>query len=115
MSDVITEEEVLKVIKGEFKIEWNWIGEGYGGDYDPHDPEDEALLRFYCFRKNNGLWEEIDFTSYCTRVIRTTPNERLKELSEPIFKALQERLKPEQFAASRELERDLERLSWMEA
>lgn len=113
--EAATEEDTLKVIKGEYKVEWNWIGEGYKGDYDPHDPEDKALLRFYCFRKNNGIWEEIDFASYCTKVVRTTPNEKLKELTLPIFKALEENLKPGQYAASWNLERDLEKLAWMEA
>lgn len=108
-----SEEEILKVIQGEFKVTWDWIGEGYHGDYDPSDPEDEALLRFYCYRKNNGQWEEIDFTSYCTRVSRTTPPETLKVLSKPIFSALEKNLKPEQYTASRTLERELEKLSWM--
>lgn len=116
--EIVNREEdltLVKVIEGEYKVEWNWIGEGYKGDYDPHDPEDQALLRFYCFRKNKGLWEEIDFTSFCTKVVRTTSHERLKELTVPILRALNMYLRPEQYSASKELERQLERCSWMEA
>lgn len=104
----------MKVIKGDFKVEWSWIGEGYNGDYNPHNPIDDALLRFYCFKKDKYGWEEIDCTSYCTRVVRGTSMKILRELTVPILDALTEEM-GQSFIATRKLQRRLQKLSWMEA
>lgn len=76
-----------QLLKGDVKIELEDIGEGYGGDYNESDPDDEPLLRFSCYvrgelleryRKqspyqidgDNGLneWVSLSDASYCTRL-----------------------------------------------
>lgn len=58
----------MELIKGNVKVEWTYIGEGVSGDYEEDDPEDERLLRFYIYTREN---ESEDFvyvedSSYCT-------------------------------------------------
>lgn len=64
-------------LRGNRKVEWVDLGEGWSGDYDPSDPEDEALLRFDVLQapegeepdwENFGNWELMDDASYCTQM-----------------------------------------------
>ena len=69
---------MTEVIRGDRKVEWVDIGEGWNGDYDPDDPDDTALLRFDVLELTNihGLfsdspvmeWEVLDDASYCTQM-----------------------------------------------
>lgn len=56
------------ISRGVVRIEWEDLGEGRSGDYDPADPEDERLLRFYVRRwdADAGEWEDVEDASYCT-------------------------------------------------
>jgi hypothetical protein len=56
----------MYLVKGEVRIELESIGEGYNGDYNPDDIEDEELLRFYVQKKENGEWVDVADASYCT-------------------------------------------------
>ena len=58
----------MKVVKGNIKAEWVELGEGYGGDFEPSDPDDVELLRFDVSYKEKGVWLEIPDASYCTRM-----------------------------------------------
>ena len=49
------------------KVEWCNCDEGWWGDYNPENPEDENLLRFDVSVFRNGQWEEKDDASYCTQ------------------------------------------------
>lgn len=40
--------------RGPVQVAWVCLGEGYNGDYDPRDPEDELLLRFDVTVKDEG-------------------------------------------------------------
>jgi hypothetical protein len=52
---------------GRYKVIWEDIGEGYEGEYNPDDPNDEHLLRFYIERMDShGHWNELPDSSYCT-------------------------------------------------
>jgi hypothetical protein len=52
---------------GKVKVEIEWIGEGWDGDYDPDNPDDVPFLRFSVYkREDDGHWESIDDSSYCT-------------------------------------------------
>ncbi len=44
--------------RGPVRVAWVCLGEGYNGEYDPRDPEDELLLRFNLFLKDetSGEW-----------------------------------------------------------
>lgn len=68
----------VNVIRGNRKVEWVDLGEGFSGDYDPSNPDDQALLRFDVLELTNihGLfsdspvmeWEVLDDASYCTQM-----------------------------------------------
>ncbi|MHA2403848.1 MAG: hypothetical protein ACXADH_12710 [Candidatus Kariarchaeaceae archaeon] len=67
----------IEVIKGDRKVTWEYLGEGWCGDYDPDDPEDNPLLRFSCDELIDGDWEQMDNGSYCTRMPTNSPKEYL--------------------------------------
>ena len=48
------------------RVDWCNIGEGWYGDYNPADPEDEELLRFYVYQREDAEWVEVENASYCT-------------------------------------------------
>lgn len=80
-------ETIMEVSDDLLKAEWENIGEGWSGDYDPDDPDDVNLLRFTIYIKNDdGEWEQVDDASYCTSVPCDTPEEELKSKLETIFK-----------------------------
>lgn len=58
-----------------FAVEVEYIGEGRGGDYDPSDPDDRPLLRFWVERRADAdsPWEDVDRGSYCTAVPAYAP------------------------------------------
>lgn len=58
--------QVYALVKDNVKVEWDSIGEGLHGDYNPRDPEDIELLRFYVSVLRDGIWEEKEDGSYCT-------------------------------------------------
>ena len=57
----------MELIRDNVKVEWEAIGEGLSGDYNPGNPRDIELLRFYVSVLRDGEWEEKDDGSYCTR------------------------------------------------
>ena len=61
-------ETVAECCDDEVKVEWAYIGEGYNGDYDPSDPDDVELLRFYVYHIDDGEWVEVEDASYCTNM-----------------------------------------------
>jgi len=64
----------MHLIKGDIKIEFEHIGEGWSGDYDPNDPDDTPLLRFTVYKLDGGQWNEIENASYCTLFPDDTPD-----------------------------------------
>src|SRR5574342_1129349 len=48
--------------RGDLLAEWEYIGAGLSGDYDPDDPDDIELLRFSVSK----FGEQLDDASYCT-------------------------------------------------
>lgn len=55
-------------ICGRVRVDWEALGEGLRGDYDPEDPSDIELLRFTAYLATEDGWEQIDDASYCTNV-----------------------------------------------
>lgn len=47
--------------------------EGWSGDYDPEDPEDQLLFRFDVDRFVDGQWQPVDDASYCTQLHSQLP------------------------------------------
>jgi len=81
--------ETIEVRRGNFKAEWEWIGEGKSGDYDPADKDDEPLLRFSCFRHvyRDETGNLIDDGSYCTQLPVSTPVSHLVRAALSILEA----------------------------
>ena len=74
------------MVEGEYKVAWVNLDEGYNGDYDPEDEEDENLLRFHVEIKTKGEWECI--CSYCTTVPADTKKSVLREKLQKIMDAI---------------------------
>ena len=84
--------------RGNLRAEWENLGEGFSGDYDPTDPDDVNLLRFSVYDVATG--EQLDDASYCTQMPADTDPSILA-------RAL------EQIVAEAGSKRALEGLSWM--
>ena len=57
----------VELIRGDYKVVWEWIGEGVSGDYNPDDPNDVPLLRFSCYKYDAVQeWLPLEDSSYCT-------------------------------------------------
>jgi len=88
----------VNVIRGNRKVEWVDLGEGWNGDYDPSDPEDTPLLRFDVlqladvFDNPNAdpvdeTWEQMDDASYCTQMPADSSDDILRRAAELIMNA----------------------------
>ena len=78
----------MTITKGKLRATWEWIGEGFSGDYNEEDPNDAPLLRFSCELRHRGKWEDVEDASYCTTVPITTPRKELKVMLNTILKEL---------------------------
>lgn len=78
--------QIVALTRDDVSVEWENIGEGYCGDYDPDDPEDLNFLRFSVnkFTPENG-WEQVDNGSYCTLVEASTDPAVLMEYLQMIM------------------------------
>lgn len=70
----------MHLIQDKVKVEWENIGEGLYGDYNPLDPDDVPLYRFYVQRLEDGEWVDVEDASYCTQVPVDTSDETLEKL-----------------------------------
>jgi len=104
--------EDLEVISGDKRVVWEWIGEGYNGDYNEADPDDVPLLRFTCDRRindpdldpdDNNVWEGMQDASYCTLMPIDSPKEYLLRAAGIILDAIR---------TGDSYKRHLEQLSW---
>lgn len=55
---------VCSVSRGRVTVVFENLNEGYNGDYNPLDPNDEILLRFTVYKDD----EEVPDASYCTTI-----------------------------------------------
>jgi hypothetical protein len=91
-----------------FRVEMDWIGEGWSGDYNPNDPADAPLLRFYAFEKVLGEWEEIHDGSYCTQFPATTDRALIEKATDLILTRITNA------PIDEAIKTILQRLSWIE-
>ena len=75
------------------RVEWYNDGEGWCGDYNPEDPEDQNLLRFDVSIKRDGKWQEVEDASYCTRMPADTYPDILKAALRMLLKEYTEALR----------------------
>ena len=86
-------------------MEWEWIGEGICCEYNPDDPEDEPLLRFTVYVKDeDGGWEQAEDCSYCTNNAIDTPMDDLLEMADCILS---------EYTHSSSRKRAMEEVSWI--
>lgn len=105
--------EAIRLTKGGLVMDLDWIGEGYDGDFDEDDPEDDCLLRFsfYVSSDENDELTELDDSSYCTHLsLRLSLVERLYAAG-AIFKEVYDVTGPEPDAWGSGVKRACEALS----
>ena len=110
----------MDIIQDNVMIELESIGEGWSGDYNEDDPEDEELLRFTVYvdesRKDEVFcepafdnWYAVSDGSYCTRLPNSLSNEQkeqaLRILMQEVLHALD---------SDESVKKACEYLSWME-
>jgi hypothetical protein len=64
----VNEQKLPSIIRGNVRIDWVNLGEGFDGDYDAENPDDVNLLRFDVYRHDGADWVEVSDGSYCTQV-----------------------------------------------
>ena len=99
---------MMEMIRGTIKVELEDIGEGWDGDYNPDDTEDEPLLRFTFLELvdedfPDGKWKQIEDASYCTQLPATTP----EDIQKKALKWLMDNLD------RKHVKKCCERLSWL--
>jgi len=67
---VLTQIVREKTNGGDVRVEFVWIGEGWSGEYDETNPDDEPLVRIDVLESNPGeVTEYVDDGSVCTRIV----------------------------------------------
>lgn len=94
---IIDDFDDIEAQEGDVKVVFEYIGEGYCGEYRESGKEDDApLLRFTIHEKyyvNDGSgtdhpdwnWVEVDSGSYCTTVTIDTPKEIVEKFAKHIL------------------------------
>jgi hypothetical protein len=90
MKDPCFKDYEIKNKSGNRKVCWEWIGEGWSGDYQEDDASDTPLLRFSCFEKIGRKWVEMNDSSYCTRMPITSPKSHLERGAKEILEAIED-------------------------
>lgn len=125
MSSEIVDFKEIEVTSedGLVKVVLEYIGEGNDGDYDPDDPDDEPLLRFSLYRRDDGDdrlnslyfepahdgWLSVSDGSYCTQLSARADRELLTKAANHILDEVRHTLSD----CGRE-KRLYELLSWIE-
>ena len=78
-------ENILVAEDDVIRIEFANIGEGWNGEYNPKDPEDENLIRFYAYYCMDNIWYEVTDGSYCTMTPVNAPMDELKSKIKKVF------------------------------
>ena len=82
------EEMEIVITNGDRTLEWEYIGEGLSGDYNPDDPDDYPHLRFSVYEGEGIEREQLEHGSYCTRLHINTPQEILESFGRHILEDL---------------------------
>ena len=100
----------VELIENGLRVDIDYIGEGWSGDYDPEDPEDEPLVRFSCFKQEKGEWVELDDASYCTRVSKFEKQSVFEKLASAVMRELDRAA-----SGGSNPKRAMEQMSWVTA
>ena len=84
------EDVIIRAEDDDIRVDFITIGEGYNGDYNPNDPDDEELIRFDVYAKHiegfDDDWTMVEDASYCTTLPVNTPIDELKKKITVVFK-----------------------------
>ena len=83
-------------------------GEGWNGDWDCDDPNDQLLLRFDVDHFENGDWVAVDNASYCTAIPASIDPEKANRAVKIIMKEVADCVR-----SGTSIKRKCEFLSWM--
>ena len=105
----------LTLEQGNLRVECEWLGEGWEGDYDMDDTDDTPLLRFsvskHTLRDDEGnlidAWEQLDDASYCTRMPVHTSSRILAVAAAVVLEEARRALD-----GGGSVKKPMERLSW---
>ncbi len=70
------------------KLVLTYIGEGYHGDYNPEDPEDEPLLRVDLYDRSDIIPDEFDMDPYETQCTTISARISMRDAQKIAKKAL---------------------------
>lgn len=116
----VDEETSMSATDGFLRVDWSNIGEGYCGDFDEDDPEDENLLRFdvyvrtpYCGDNAEDWekWETVEDASYCTLMPASASEKTLEKAIRTIFAEYRRAIC--RYPVSVSVKKLGERLSWI--
>jgi hypothetical protein len=100
----------MELKKDKVMVEWDdSTNEGISGDYDPDDPNDIPLLRFYVNKLVSNEWEELPDASYCTQVDARTSNDIQRKLLQVLMDEVYEEVK-----SGHSIKKLCEQLSWID-
>ena len=110
-------ETVLTIKDDRLMVELADIGEGTHGDYDPSDPDDMPLIRFYVYERADDPdyedgWRPVEDASRCTAIPLDTSREKLEAIAKVIFGEFEDALPTEETGAS--IKAIADRLSWLD-
>lgn len=95
-------------IEQDIRVVLENIGEGWDGDFDPDDPDDENLLRFSIYKKENNEWIDVDDASYCTQIRYDIDD----NLAHEILRYIMRQVKDDVISGV-SIKRTAEQLSWL--
>ena len=112
----------MELIRGDVKVELEFIGEGVSGDYSPSDPHDEPLMRFTVYGRpgdhtwpglewgspNEDGWHAFSDASYCTNIRDDLPESKKAEYLSQIM----DEVYPDA-STGKSIKRLCEKLSWI--
>lgn len=117
-------ETILEIEDSRLKVELADIGEGFNGDYNPDDPQDVPLVRFYVYERegadalacendmpDNDGWVPVRESSCCTGIPVDSPRHELEEYAQIVFDEFADALPVKDTGAS--VKSLADRLSWL--
>ena len=107
-TNLAAERRLLTLTRTDVRVVLEHIGEGYGGDYDPADPDDDALVRFTIEQLVDGDWHQVECGSYCTHLLATASPAVLSPAAAAIADAVEDPLRRGESIKAR-----CEALSWL--
>jgi len=99
--------EELEITRGNYRATWEYLKEGWEGEYRGADSDDVPLLRFSVSELVNGDWYEMSDASYCTRMPIDSNREHLEKALNIILDEVIDGVEN-----GKSYKKELERLSW---